>query len=42
MADKKKGKDKKGDPMYGGGMKIRKPTKKEKANKAKAKRKKGK
>lgn len=25
-----KSKDKKGDPLYGGGMKIRPPTKKEK------------
>ncbi len=35
----KKSKDKKGDPMYGGSMKIRAATKKEKANKAKAKKK---
>lgn len=31
----KKSKDKKGDPMYGGGMKIRPATKKEKAKKKK-------
>lgn len=36
---KKKSKDKKGDPMYGGGMKIRPATKKEKAAKAKKKKK---
>lgn len=40
MAKKKKSKDEPGDPMYGGGMKIRKATKKEKIKKAKAKKKK--
>ena len=37
MPHKGKSKNTKDDPMYGGGMKLRPPTKKEKAKKSKAK-----